>query len=135
MIYEVDKLGKEKPQRLQSSTLKAEGWNEAQLQEYLFRHLEDLVGPDLFVIGQSKKWKEQPDLIALDKFGDLWIFELKAITGYSENLVQALRYCQIYGALSIDELDDIYRDDHLIRVRIANNDYVMQCVFGDDFES
>jgi hypothetical protein len=48
-------------------------------------------------------------LVALDRFGDLWIFELKAITGASENLLQALRYSQIYGLYTIDDLDRVYR--------------------------
>lgn len=112
MIFEIDKSGEKEPERLKSSTLKDQGWNELDLQKYLFENLEHFIGKDLFVIAQSKKWREEPDLIALDKFGDLWIFELKAIAGYSDNLLQVLRYSQIHGAFDIDHLDHIYRRHH-----------------------
>jgi hypothetical protein len=109
MIYEIDKSGEKEPLKLSPSALKSQGWDELKFQGYLFKHLAEFVGPDLYVISQSKKGQEQPDLVALDRFGDLWIFELKAITGSSENLLQALRYSQIYGFYTIDDLDSIYR--------------------------
>ena len=54
---------------------------------------------------QSQRWREEPDLMAVDKSGNLFIFELKACESISENLLQVLRYGQIYGASKYAELD------------------------------
>jgi hypothetical protein len=54
MIYEIDKSGREKPTRLQTSTLKTESWSELQLQEYLFNQAVDAFAEltDLVEIGK-----------------------------------------------------------------------------------
>lgn len=57
---------------------------------------------------QSRQWQEEPDLMAIDENGDLWIFELKAWESRQSNLLQALRYGQKYGQYDYDDLDEIY---------------------------
>ncbi len=54
---------------------------------------------------QSRSWQEKPDLMAVDKNGNLFIFALKAWESQSSNLLQALRYGQIHGAMKCPELD------------------------------
>lgn len=63
------------------------------------------------VIGHSKPG-EQTDLVALDLEGELWLFELKKVGGEAENLLQVMRYSQVFGALEISDLDELYRRDH-----------------------
>jgi hypothetical protein len=41
----------------------------------------------------------------------LWLFELKKVGGEAENLLQVMRYSQIFGAFEISDLDDLYRRD------------------------
>jgi hypothetical protein len=58
---------------------------------------------------QSQRWREEPDLMAVDKNGNLYIFELKAWESVPENLLQVLRYGQLYGAAKYQELDGLFR--------------------------
>jgi len=85
--------------RVQGEPLKTFGLVERDLQDILFRSLDRLL-PDeeLLLIAQSRSWQEEPDLMALDAHGRLYIFELKAWESRSENILQALRYGQIFGA-------------------------------------
>jgi len=50
-------------------------------------------------------WKENDLQNLLSKN----IFELKCWSGYSENLLQVLRYGQLFGNSDYDELNDLYR--------------------------
>jgi hypothetical protein len=86
------------------------GWKEEDLQTLLYDNLDKLF-PDeeLLLIMQSKKGQEQPDLLAVDAEGTLYIFELKAWESQDFNLLQALRYGQIYGQKSYDLLNQIYK--------------------------
>lgn len=96
---------KRRTERLQSF-----GLNERDLQDVLFRSLDRLFPDDeLVLLMQSRNWQEEPDLMAVDKNGDLFIFELKAWESHSSNLLQVLRYGQIYGASKYYELDTWYK--------------------------
>ncbi len=84
--------------------------DERGLQHILFRALDRLIPEDeLLLIMQSRQWQEEPDLMALDAKGSLYIFELKAWESRSENILQALRYGQIYGQYNYEQLDHIFR--------------------------
>ncbi len=86
------------------------GLDERKLQDVLFRSLDRLFADDeLILLMQSKRGREDPDLMAIDKDGYLYIFELKAWESTSENLLQVLRYGQLYGESQYDELNSIYR--------------------------
>jgi hypothetical protein len=74
------------------------GWNEENFQRLLFENLEKVLqDEELLLIMQSRKWQEESDLMAIDGNGDLYIFELKAWESHEFNLLQVLRYGQIYG--------------------------------------
>jgi hypothetical protein len=64
---------------------------------------------ELVLLMQSRQWQEEPDLMAVDKNGDLFIFELKAWESDSSNLLQVLRYGQIYGSSKYSDLDAWYK--------------------------
>lgn len=84
-------------------------WKEKDLQKLLYENLDRVIhDEELIVISQSRDWQEEPDLMAVDERGDLWIFELKAWESESKNLLQVLRYGQIFGQYEYDDLNDLY---------------------------
>jgi hypothetical protein len=108
MLFNIRKDRTGKPEPIRTSTLAAEGWKEKHLENYLRKNLKHLIGHDLMIIGQSRPYKREPDLIALDCFGDLWFFELKREATSSDNLLQVMRYSQDAAAYTIEDLGDIY---------------------------
>jgi hypothetical protein len=86
------------------------GLDERGLQDILFRSLDRLL-PDeeLLLIAQSRHWQEEPDLLAVDEQGNLYIFEIKVWEARSENILQALRYGQLFGAYDYQALDHLFR--------------------------
>ncbi len=96
-------------QRVQRNRLSDIGWKEEDFQNLLFKNLEKILqDEELLLIMQSRKWQEEPDLMAVDSSGDLYIFELKAWESQEYNLLQALRYGQIYGQYSYESLNALF---------------------------
>lgn len=86
------------------------GLDEWKLQDILFRSLDRLFPDDeLILIKQSQRWREEPDLMAVDKNGFLYIFEIKAWESNRENLLQVLRYGQIFGTSSYANINTWYK--------------------------
>jgi hypothetical protein len=86
-------------ERKRTERLSSFGLDERGLQDILFKSLDRLFADDeLFLLMQSRAWQEEPDLMAVDKDGNLYIFELKVWESQSSNLLQVLRYGQKYGA-------------------------------------
>src|SRR5258708_5262338 len=84
--------------RLQSFSL-----DERALQDILFKSLDRLFPDDeLILLTQSRHWQEEPDLMAVNQDGDLFIFEIKAWESQPSNLLQVLRYGQIFGSSKYD---------------------------------
>lgn len=84
------------------------GLTEKQIEEFVASHLNELIPEDqLMLIGQERKRQEEADLLALDRNGTLYIFELKKWISSTENLLQVLRYGQIFGRYSYQELQDL----------------------------
>lgn len=95
--------------RVSGKKLRECNLDERGLQNILFHSLDRLLPDDeLLLIMQSRRWQEEPDLMALDKDGQLYIFELKAWESQSANLLQALRYGQIFGTYTFDDLQLLY---------------------------
>lgn len=95
--------------RVQRNKLSEIEWKEVDFQKLLFENLEKVLqDEELLLIMQSRKWQEEPDLMVIDSKGDLYIFELKAWESQEYNLLQALRYGQIYGQYSYESLNDLF---------------------------
>ena len=93
-------------ERKRTERLQSFGLDERALQDILFKSLDRLFPDDeLILLMQSRSWQEEPDLMAVDKNGDLYIFELKAWESHSSNLLQVLRYGQMYGGSRYADLD------------------------------
>ncbi len=85
------------------------GWKEEGFQKLMYENLEVLLPEDeLLLIMQSRKWQEEPDLMAIDGNGDLFIFELKAWESQDSNLLQVMRYGQIFGQYDYRQLNDLF---------------------------
>jgi len=93
-----------------AASIQAFGFDERALQAVLFKSLDRLFPEDeMILLMQSRNWQEEPDLMAVDKNGDLFIFELKAVGSHSDNLLQVLRYGQIFGSSRYADLDALYK--------------------------
>jgi hypothetical protein len=78
-------------ERKRTEHLPSFGFDERALQDILFKSLDRLFPDDeLILLMQSRHWQEEPDLMAIDRNGDLYIFELKAWESQSSNLLQVL---------------------------------------------
>ncbi len=96
-------------QRVARHKLSDIGWGEEHFQKMMFENLEKVFqDEELLLIMRSRKWQEEPDLMAIDSSGDLYIFELKAWESREYNLLQALRYGQIFGQCSYAALNDLF---------------------------
>ena len=97
-------------ERKRTDRLQSFGVDERGLQDILFKSLDRLFPDDeLVLLMQSRRWQEEPDLMAVDKDGHLYIFELKAWESHSENLLQVLRYGQMYGGSKYADLHELYK--------------------------
>lgn len=96
-------------ERKRTERLQSFGLDERALQDILFKSLDRLFPDDeLLLLMQSRRWQEEPDLMAVDKEGNLYIFELKAWESHSSNLLQVLRYGQMYGGSGYADLQAWY---------------------------
>ena len=97
------------PEKKRTENLGTFKLDERALQGILFQSLDRLFPEDeLILLMQSRRWREEPDLMAIDKDGNLYIFELKIWESKRENLLQVLRYGQIFGASQYDDLYKLY---------------------------
>ncbi|MDD4527051.1 MAG: hypothetical protein PHF25_03320 [Candidatus Margulisbacteria bacterium] len=87
---------------------------ERYFQKILYNHFDELFSNgNLLKIFESRRGPEEPDLLAIDSKGKLYIFELKIWESNDENILQALRYGQIFGQHNYDDLDKRYRTEHM----------------------
>lgn len=87
------------------------GWREKDLENLVAKNMSKLIPENqLMVLFQERPFKEAADIFALDKSGNLYIFELKRWRGHQENILQVLRYGQIYGQYSYEQLQDMLRE-------------------------
>ncbi|WP_085522680.1 EVE domain-containing protein [Tuberibacillus sp. Marseille-P3662] len=109
MLYYLDDHDKQNLRMLKRSNLKKIGWKEKDLEELLEKNMDRVFDEEnLMPIFSERRFQEEPDIMALDHEGKLYIFELKRWASNSGNLLQVLRYGQIYGQKSYKELDRLF---------------------------
>ena len=83
---------------------------EKDLENLLANNLSDLYTEDdqLMPIFQERQWQEEPDLLALDRDGNLIIFELKRGAVQEDTTIQVMRYAQSYGQKKYNQLNKLY---------------------------
>lgn len=109
MLYKIDTNSHDysKVKRVSLSSL---GWKEKDLEILVSKHLQDFISSnELMTIFNERPRQEEPDILALDQNGDLYIFELKRWGSNQENLLQVLRYGQLFGNSTYDELNEKYK--------------------------
>lgn len=109
MLYKLD-LQAIDYKKVNRVTLKSIGWKELDLQKLLSKHIRDFIySNELMTIFNERPRQEEPDILALDRTGDLYIFELKRWSSKQENLLQVLRYGQLFGNSNYDELNELFQ--------------------------
>lgn len=84
---------------------------EKDLENLLAENLSELYVEDgqLMTIFQERARQEEPDLCALDKDGNLVIFELKRGEVQGDTTIQVMRYAQTWGQKTYYDLEDNYK--------------------------
>ena len=108
------------------------GWSEKDLENMLSENITKLIPENqLMVLCQSKPFKEAADIFAVDKEGTLYIFELKRWISHQENILQVLRYGQIFGQYSYDLLEEMlqrYKQDPSINLADKHYEYFNEII-------
>ena len=108
MLYKLNVAEIEVSTRVETKTPGFFGLKEEHIENFLKSRLSEIVSEDqLMLIGQERKRQEEADLLALDKDGILYIFELKRWKSEQENILQVMRYGQIFGRYTYEELEDL----------------------------
>lgn len=103
--------GKDSIEMLSSYNFEDLGGLEKDLETLFANNLADLYTEEgqLMPIFQERSWQSEPDLCALDKDGNLIIFELKRGVVPGDTTIQVMRYCQEYGQKNYFELCSLYK--------------------------
>ena len=119
MLYKLVKKRTESSVRMELKTPQDVGLSEKNIENFLTSRPHEIVSEDqLMLIGQERRWQEEADLLALDKDGTLYIFELKKWKSRSENLLQVMRYGQIFGRYSYQQLEDLAKRQQKLEGRL-----------------
>jgi len=118
MIYTIPKRNDPKDKKedlklgdIELSSLAAAGWEEKDLENLLAESPELLFKENkLLPVFQEVAYQEHPDIMALDSDGVLYIFELKRQDGTEDSLLQVIRYGQLFGRSTYDELEEMLRN-------------------------
>lgn len=110
MLWKLERDDIESSSRVRVTDLASVGLKEKDLENFLSRRLSEVVSDEhLMLIGQERPLQAEADLLALDKDGNLYIFELKRSEAKSEHLLQVLRYGQKFGRYTYAELEYLAR--------------------------
>mgnify|MGYP000853282060 CR=1 FL=1 len=108
MLYQFDTNSPASAARVPIQNPAAFGIKEKDIEIFFAAHLHELIPEDqLMLIGQERQRQEEADLFALDRKGTLYIFELKRWQSATENLLQVMRYGQIFGRYNYAALQNL----------------------------
>ena len=82
---------------------------EKDLENLLAANLSDLYAESLMPVFQERPMQSEPDMCALDRDGNLVIFELKRGYAWDDVTMQIMKYTQKYGQKGYSELNDMYK--------------------------
>ncbi|MDE2742545.1 MAG: hypothetical protein OXI58_13215 [Gemmatimonadota bacterium] len=106
MLYKINPNDIGSNDRVEQKSPKDLNLKEEHIEAFLGPRLSEIVSEDqLMQIGRERRGQEEADLLALSKEGILYIFELKRWESKPENILQVMRYGQIFGRYSYGELE------------------------------
>ena len=109
MLYYLDHEDNDNLRMVKRSNLNRVGWKEKDLETLLVKNFDRILDEEsLMPIFTERSFQEEPDIMALDQTGKLYIFELKRWGSDEGNLLQVLRYGQIYGQKNYKELNELF---------------------------
>ena len=110
MLYQLNRKNPEQSEKVAIRQPQHFDIHELQIENFVKSRLSEIVSEEhLMLIGQERQWQEEADLLAIDKAGVLYIFELKRWESRVENLLQVMRYGQIFGRYPYEGLQDLAR--------------------------
>lgn len=108
--------------KLKNQKLEPVGWtdfggSEKELEDLIANSLLDVLfeQPSLMPLVQERKGQPVADIYALDRQGDLFIFEIKVGKAVTEAVQQILRYAQAAGRWSYHRLNGLFGDEELVK--------------------
>lgn len=118
MIFKINRTqNKEVLNSVKRVSLASVGWTEKDLEDLISNNIQELIPENqLMILSQERQYQEEADILALDEKGNLYIFELKRWKSNKENILQVLRYGQIFGQYPYEKLQKLYR------AKLKNND-------------
>ena len=128
MLFELNRDNPSKSARIAIKQAGELQIKEKVIEDFLVANLMELLPEEqLMILGQERSWQEEADILALDRNGVLYIFELKRWQSSSENLLQVLRYGQKFGRFSYEKLQTQAR-------RMGDKDIVLQLAHQRHFD-
>ena len=113
MLYELPdkkKVTEEGLKAIKETGLRKVSWKEEDLENLLANNITQLIREEyLMTIFQERSRQEEPDILALDATGKLYIFELKRHKSQEENLLQVLRYGQKFGIYDYKRIERLFK--------------------------
>lgn len=111
MLFKINKdENKDELVRIKRVNLSSMGWVEKDLEELISNNITTLIPENqLMILAQERKRQEEADIFAIDEDGTLYIFELKRWQSNKENILQVLRYGQIFGQYSYEKLEKMFQ--------------------------
>ena len=131
MLYKLNKeKNKDKYTKVKRVTLAEIGWKEKDLERLISANIFDFISSnDLMTLFTERPRQEEPYILALDKNGELYVFELKRWSGKQENLLQVLRYGQLFGNSTYEDLNSLFHKEHKTEQELSA--YHASYFFGD----
>lgn len=110
MLYELNLQALSQSMRVAIERPDSLGISEKHIEEFLASHLVELIPEEqLMLMAQERQFQEEADILALDRSGVLFIFELKRWQSSAENLLQVMRYGQKFGRYTYQQLEALVR--------------------------
>lgn len=113
MLFELPKkeeIENEGIKAVRTTSLEDLNWLEKDLENLLANNMPQMIREEhLLPIFQEIPRQREPDILALDEYGKLYIFELKRTSSSSENLLQVMTYGQKFGLHGYEKLNKLFK--------------------------
>ncbi len=137
MLFKLDRDSIESSSRVDIKHPSDFGLVEKDIENFLGHYLHEAISADhLLLIGQERAFQKEADLLALDKKGLLYIFELKRWKLSSEDVLQVMKYCQIFGQYTYEQLKELaHKQKNLEDLKKAHQEHfhLAQALHEEDF--